>query len=82
MADKSSNKIFMVKNGQQKKPKLMGRSAMNKLFPSTGWGVVVVIFIMLLKSTPEIVKTLPDLYKTLPLKVPRAMHHENNNDGR
>ena len=65
----------MVKNGQQKKPKLMGRSAMNKLFPSTGWGVVVVIFIMLLKSTPEIVKTLP-------LKVPRAMHHENNNDGR
>ena len=53
---------------------------MNKLFPSTGWGVVVVIFIMLLKSTPEIVKTLPDFYKTLPLKVPRAMHHENNND--
>ena len=55
---------------------------MNKLFPCTGWGVVVVIFIMLLKSTPEIIKTLPDFYKTLPLKVPRAMHHENNNDGR
>jgi hypothetical protein len=53
---------------------------MNKLFPSTGWGIVVVIFIMLLKSTPEIVKTLPDFYKTFPLKVPRAMHHENNND--
>ena len=72
----------MVKNGQQKKPKLMGRSAMNKLFPSTGWGVVVIIFIMLAKATPDIVKTLPDFYKTLPLKVPRAMHHENNNDGR
>tara|TARA_A100001011_G_scaffold328748_1_gene353647 strand:- start:275 stop:442 length:168 start_codon:yes stop_codon:yes gene_type:complete len=55
---------------------------MNKLFPSTGWGVVVIIFIMLAKATPDIVKTLPDFYKTLPLKVPRAMHHENNNDGR
>ena len=49
-------------------------------FIFTGWGIIIMIIFVFAKATPSFVKSLPDFYKTLPLKVPRAMHHENNND--
>ncbi|MDA9624304.1 hypothetical protein N9S62_03405 [Pelagibacteraceae bacterium] len=49
-------------------------------FIFTGWGIIIMIIFVLAKATPSFVKSLPDFYKTLPLKVPRAIHHENNND--
>jgi len=51
-------------------------------FIFTGWGIIIIIIFFLAKATPSFVKSLPDFYKTLPLKAPRALHHENNNDGR
>jgi len=51
-------------------------------FIFTGWGIIIMIIFFLAKATPSFVKSLPDFYKTLPLKAPRALHHENNNDER